>query len=163
MRWLLCYHRGVHGRVKFPLLVENEHHLYWEIVQSVCNRTSRNVYKSIRNKEIVQDISSLGGLGGELLRKKRVEVESRLPHGWLNRIWICTILLSKCSLPRWLSRLRGRLRWSEIEDGAHRVPGVLFLLVLITIFSFSQQKDFVELSFATISSTGPNGAIIHYK
>ncbi|OXB60237.1 hypothetical protein ASZ78_007572 [Callipepla squamata] len=27
----------------------------------------------------------------------------------------------------------------------------------------SQQKDFVELSFATISSTGPNGAIIHYK
>uniref|UniRef100_A0A8C0ET07 Xaa-Pro aminopeptidase 1 n=1 Tax=Bubo bubo TaxID=30461 RepID=A0A8C0ET07_BUBBB len=26
-----------------------------------------------------------------------------------------------------------------------------------------QQKDFVELSFATISSTGPNGAIIHYK
>ncbi|KAM9326178.1 xaa-Pro aminopeptidase 1 [Gastrophryne carolinensis] len=27
----------------------------------------------------------------------------------------------------------------------------------------SQQEDFVELSFATISSTGPNGAIIHYK
>ncbi|XP_027547978.1 xaa-Pro aminopeptidase 1 isoform X2 [Neopelma chrysocephalum] len=27
----------------------------------------------------------------------------------------------------------------------------------------SQQKDFVELSFATISSTGPNGAIIHYR
>uniref|UniRef100_A0A7M4EXI4 X-prolyl aminopeptidase 1 n=1 Tax=Crocodylus porosus TaxID=8502 RepID=A0A7M4EXI4_CROPO len=27
----------------------------------------------------------------------------------------------------------------------------------------SQQNDFVELSFATISSTGPNGAIIHYK
>uniref|UniRef100_A0A8C0BI24 Xaa-Pro aminopeptidase 1 n=1 Tax=Buteo japonicus TaxID=224669 RepID=A0A8C0BI24_9AVES len=26
-----------------------------------------------------------------------------------------------------------------------------------------QQNDFVELSFATISSTGPNGAIIHYK
>ncbi|XP_075791630.1 xaa-Pro aminopeptidase 1 isoform X2 [Pelodiscus sinensis] len=27
----------------------------------------------------------------------------------------------------------------------------------------SQQKDFIDLSFATISSTGPNGAIIHYK
>ncbi|XP_075467939.1 xaa-Pro aminopeptidase 1 isoform X3 [Ascaphus truei] len=27
----------------------------------------------------------------------------------------------------------------------------------------SQQEDFVELSFGTISSTGPNGAIIHYK
>uniref|UniRef100_A0A8C8RK10 Xaa-Pro aminopeptidase 1 n=1 Tax=Pelusios castaneus TaxID=367368 RepID=A0A8C8RK10_9SAUR len=27
----------------------------------------------------------------------------------------------------------------------------------------SQQYDFVDLSFATISSTGPNGAIIHYK
>uniref|UniRef100_A0A452IUV8 Xaa-Pro aminopeptidase 1 n=1 Tax=Gopherus agassizii TaxID=38772 RepID=A0A452IUV8_9SAUR len=27
----------------------------------------------------------------------------------------------------------------------------------------SQQNDFVDLSFATISSTGPNGAIIHYK
>ncbi|KAJ7325189.1 hypothetical protein JRQ81_018209 [Phrynocephalus forsythii] len=27
----------------------------------------------------------------------------------------------------------------------------------------SQQEDFVDLSFATISSTGPNGAIIHYK
>ncbi|XP_053307004.1 xaa-Pro aminopeptidase 1 isoform X2 [Spea bombifrons] len=27
----------------------------------------------------------------------------------------------------------------------------------------SQQEDFVELSFATISSTGPNGAIIHYQ
>ncbi|KAM8924169.1 xaa-Pro aminopeptidase 1 [Pelodytes ibericus] len=27
----------------------------------------------------------------------------------------------------------------------------------------SQQEDFVELSFATISSTGPNGSIIHYK
>uniref|UniRef100_A0A8D0GIV6 Xaa-Pro aminopeptidase 1 n=1 Tax=Sphenodon punctatus TaxID=8508 RepID=A0A8D0GIV6_SPHPU len=27
----------------------------------------------------------------------------------------------------------------------------------------SQQDDFVDLSFATISSTGPNGAIIHYK
>jgi len=26
-----------------------------------------------------------------------------------------------------------------------------------------QQKDFVSLSFDTISSTGPNGAIIHYK
>nr|XP_033798041.1 xaa-Pro aminopeptidase 1 isoform X1 [Geotrypetes seraphini]XP_033798043.1 xaa-Pro aminopeptidase 1 isoform X1 [Geotrypetes seraphini]XP_033798045.1 xaa-Pro aminopeptidase 1 isoform X1 [Geotrypetes seraphini]XP_033798046.1 xaa-Pro aminopeptidase 1 isoform X1 [Geotrypetes seraphini]XP_033798047.1 xaa-Pro aminopeptidase 1 isoform X1 [Geotrypetes seraphini]XP_033798048.1 xaa-Pro aminopeptidase 1 isoform X1 [Geotrypetes seraphini]XP_033798049.1 xaa-Pro aminopeptidase 1 isoform X1 [Geotrypetes s len=27
----------------------------------------------------------------------------------------------------------------------------------------SQQEDFVDLSFDTISSTGPNGAIIHYK
>ncbi|XP_034989028.2 xaa-Pro aminopeptidase 1 [Zootoca vivipara] len=27
----------------------------------------------------------------------------------------------------------------------------------------SQQENFVDLSFATISSTGPNGAIIHYK
>ncbi|XP_030058638.1 LOW QUALITY PROTEIN: xaa-Pro aminopeptidase 1-like [Microcaecilia unicolor] len=27
----------------------------------------------------------------------------------------------------------------------------------------SQQEDFVDLSFATISGTGPNGAIIHYK
>uniref|UniRef100_H3AJ55 Xaa-Pro aminopeptidase 1 n=1 Tax=Latimeria chalumnae TaxID=7897 RepID=H3AJ55_LATCH len=27
----------------------------------------------------------------------------------------------------------------------------------------SQQEDFVELSFSTISSTGPNGAIIHYR
>ncbi len=26
----------------------------------------------------------------------------------------------------------------------------------------SQQKDFVGLSFPTISSVGPNGAIIHY-
>lgn len=28
---------------------------------------------------------------------------------------------------------------------------------------FSQQKDFVGLSFPTISSVGPNGAIIHYR
>ncbi|KAF7254644.1 Xaa-Pro aminopeptidase 1, partial [Varanus komodoensis] len=27
----------------------------------------------------------------------------------------------------------------------------------------SQQENFIDLSFATISSTGPNGAIIHYK
>ena len=27
----------------------------------------------------------------------------------------------------------------------------------------SKQRDFVSLSFATISSSGPNGAIIHYK
>ena len=29
--------------------------------------------------------------------------------------------------------------------------------------SFSQQKDFVGLSFPSISSVGPNGAIIHYR
>lgn len=30
-------------------------------------------------------------------------------------------------------------------------------------FLSSQQKDFVGLSFPTISSVGPNGAIIHYR
>lgn len=36
------------------------------------------------------------------------------------------------------------------------------ILIMDCVF-FSQQKDFVGLSFPTISSVGPNGAIIHYR
>uniref|UniRef100_A0A4W4F960 Xaa-Pro aminopeptidase 1 n=1 Tax=Electrophorus electricus TaxID=8005 RepID=A0A4W4F960_ELEEL len=36
-------------------------------------------------------------------------------------------------------------------------------ITLSLLFASSQQKDFVGLSFPTISSVGPNGAIIHYR
>ena len=34
---------------------------------------------------------------------------------------------------------------------------------MILLILFSQLEDFVSLSFTTISSSGPNGAIIHYR
>lgn len=35
--------------------------------------------------------------------------------------------------------------------------------MLNILLYFREQEDFISLSFATISSTGPNAAIIHYK
>lgn len=37
------------------------------------------------------------------------------------------------------------------------------LPILLFLGTFRQMEDFVGLSFTTISSAGPNGAIIHYK
>lgn len=65
-------------------------------------------------------MSSVGGLGGEFSAGKK-EMESRFPHGWEGRASICT---TQVCLPTWLSRLRGRLRRCEIDDGALQVPQV---------------------------------------
>ncbi|XP_077205793.1 xaa-Pro aminopeptidase 1 [Paroedura picta] len=56
-----------------------------------------------------------------------------------------------CELFNWLEKevSKGNLTEISVADKAEEFR--------------SQQENFVDLSFATISSTGPNGAIIHYK
>ena len=40
----------------------------------------------------------------------------------------------------------------------------MFVKYLMTfIYYSSEQEHYISLSFATISSVGPNGAVIHYK
>uniref|UniRef100_A0A671QIV0 Xaa-Pro aminopeptidase 1 n=1 Tax=Sinocyclocheilus anshuiensis TaxID=1608454 RepID=A0A671QIV0_9TELE len=53
-----------------------------------------------------------------------------------------------CELFAWLEK-------EQKKKKKHSVENLLFLS--------SQQRDFVGLSFPTISSVGPNGAIIHYR
>lgn len=67
-----------------------------------------------------------------------------------------------------MERLGGNLMWSSVKPNR---PGRALVLPCTIRASklphpvcvcSRQQADFVDLSFPTISSTGPNGAIIHY-
>uniref|UniRef100_A0A3Q3IBY6 X-prolyl aminopeptidase (aminopeptidase P) 1, soluble n=1 Tax=Monopterus albus TaxID=43700 RepID=A0A3Q3IBY6_MONAL len=86
-----------------------------------------------------------------------------------DKVWICD--KASCALTQVIPKVRDHSNTLKMFNLSHKELSCikdavalceLFAWLEKEVFSF-QQKDFVGLSFPTISSVGPNGAIIHYR